>query len=59
MRDDTDDAFILEHASDEWIDDIDALERSLNHLSCMFGERSEGETTPSTMTAPAVVLKAA
>jgi hypothetical protein len=48
-----------EYASLEWVDDIEALERSLDHLSCMFGERSEGETTPSPMTALAVVLKAA
>jgi hypothetical protein len=63
MRDDTDDAYVPEHEnpfmSHEWIDDIHALERSLNDLSCMFGERSERKTIPSTTEAPAAVLKAA
>jgi hypothetical protein len=59
MRNDTGDAYVPEDASDEWKDDIEALERSLNHLFCMFDERSEGEAIPSMTEAPAVMLKAA
>ena len=55
MRDDTGDAYVLEDASDEWIDDIDALERSLNHLSCMCGEPPKAEMRSSPAEMPTVV----
>jgi hypothetical protein len=57
MRDDTGDAYVLGPASDEWVDDIDALERSLNHLSCMLGEPPNAEMTSSPAEMPTVVLE--
>jgi hypothetical protein len=55
MRDRIDDAYVPERMSPEWVGDIDALEHSLNHLSCMFGERNKSEMRPSPATMPTVV----
>jgi hypothetical protein len=59
MRDDVNDAYVPERMSHEWVDDIDALEHSLNHLSCMFGERNKSEMRPSPATMPTVVSQLA
>jgi hypothetical protein len=55
MRDDIDDAYVPVHLSYERVDDLDALERSLSHLSYMFGERNKSEMRPSPATMPTVV----
>jgi hypothetical protein len=55
MRDDIDGAYVPEPMSHEWVDDIDALEHRLKHLSCMFGERNKSEMRSSSAIMPTVV----
>jgi hypothetical protein len=55
MRHDINDAYVPERVSYERDDDLDALERSISHLSCMFGERNKSEMRPSPATMLTVV----
>jgi hypothetical protein len=58
MDEDTDETYVPENASQELIDDLDALERSCNDLFHMFGDKPEAETVSSPAMAPAGVLAA-